>query len=272
MQQYSEFKFHFYGEEFGAYVIDLKVYVPVRRICEALELDPSSQYRRLKEDEVTADEIIQLEVDTAGGKQEANCLDARRLPYWLGGIEASHIKDEEKRKKIIAFKKDMADVLWATYRSYILPEDLLAETDSRLPKVEQEYLQLIAEAEQFRQAIKDGDEHRRALADQVGDLRQRMERLEATLVLDNYINEAQQERFRRMVGALGAVLNAKGQKDAFRDVYRAVYKNFQVPKYSMITTKQWPKVIAFLASWYTNVSLDKKLPGAFTEEDQNSLF
>jgi hypothetical protein len=40
----------------------------------------------------------------------------------------------------------------------------------------------------------------------------------------------------------------------------------------MITTKQWPKVIAFLASWYTNVSLDKKLPGAFTEEDQNSLF
>jgi hypothetical protein len=272
MQQYSEFKFTFYGEEFNAYVIDLKVYVPVRRICEALDIDPSSQYRRLKEDEVTVNEVLQLEIDTAGGKQETNCLEARRLPYWLGGIDASHIKDDDKRKKVIAFKKDMADVLWATYRAYILPEDLLAETDSRLPKVEQEYLHLMADAEQLRQAIKDGEDHRKALENQVGNLQQRMERLEATLVLDNYINEAQQERFRRMVGVLGAALNAKGQKDAFRDVYRNVYKNFQVPKYSMITTKQWPRVIDYLANWYRNISLDKKLPGVFTEEDQTSLF
>lgn len=68
------------------------MYVPVRRICEALEIDPSNQYRRLKDDEVTTEEMIQLEVDMAGGKQETNCLEARRLPYWLGGIDASHIK------------------------------------------------------------------------------------------------------------------------------------------------------------------------------------
>jgi P22_AR N-terminal domain/ORF6C domain len=272
MQQYSEFKFTFYEEEFSAYVIDLKVYIPVRRICEALGIDPSSQYRRLKEDEVTKEQMLQLEIETEGGKQESNCLEARRLPYWLGGIDSARIKDEVKRKKIIAFKKDMADVLWATYRSYILPEDLIAESDSRLPKMEQEYLQLIADAEQLRQAINDGETHRKELETQVGDLQNRMGRLEATLVLDNYINEAQQERFRRMVGALGAVLNAKGQKSAYRDVYRAVYKNFQVPKYSMLTTRQWPKVIEFLVSWYRNVSLDQKLPEVFTEEDQKALF
>lgn len=272
MQSYSEFKFTFYEEVFSAYVVDLKVYVPVRRICEALDMDASSQYRRLKDDEVTAEHMIQLEIDTPGGKQETNCLEARRLPYWLGGIDASHIKDEAKRKKIIAFKKDMAEVLWATYRAYILPEDIIAEADSRLPQAEQEYLKLIADAEQLRQAIKDEEDHRKVLENQVGDLQQRMERLEATLVLDNYINEAQQERFRRMVGVLGAVLNAKGQKNAFRDVYRAVYKNFQVPKYSMLTTKQWPKVIEYLTNWYRNVSLDQKLPGVFTEEDQKSLF
>jgi P22_AR N-terminal domain/ORF6C domain len=272
MQNYSEFKFSFYEEEFNAYVIDLKVYVPVRRICEALEIDPSSQYRRLKDDEVTAEKLLQLEIETEGGKQETNCLEARRLPYWLGGIDASRIKDEDKRKKIVAFKKDMADVLWATYRSYILPDDLLAETDSRLPQAEQEYLQLMADAEQLRQAIKDGEDHRKAIEEQVGDLQNRMGRLEATLVLDNYINEAQQARFRRMVGALGTVLNAKGQKSAYRDVYRAVYKNFQVPKYSMLTTRQWPDVIKFLANWYRNSSLDQKLPGVFTEEDQTSMF
>jgi hypothetical protein len=272
MQQYSEFKFSFYGEEFNAYVIDLKVYIPVRRICEALEIDHSSQYRRLKDDEVTAEQLLQLEIDTEGGKQEANCLEARRLPYWLGGIDASRIKDDDKRKKIVAFKKDMADVLWATYRSYILPDDLIAETDSRLPKVEQEYLQLMADAEQLRQAIKDGEDHRKAIEEQVGDLQNRMGRLEATLVLDNYINEALQARFRRMVETLGAALNARGQMNAFRDVYRAVYKNFQVPKYSMLTTRQWPEVIKFLASWYKNVSLENKLPAVFTEEDQANLF
>ena len=86
------------------------------------------------------------------------------------------------------------------------------------------------------------------------------------------INVAQQERFKRMVATLGATLNAKGQKNAFRDVYRAVYKNFQVPKYSMLTTRQWPKVVEFMTSWYRNVSLDQKLPEVFTEEDQTSLF
>ena len=272
MQSYSEFKFTFYEEEFSAYVVDLKVYIPVRRICEALSIDASSQYRRLKEDEVTAEQMLQLKVETDGGVQQANCLEARRLPYWLGGIDASRIKDEKKRKKIVAFKKDMADVLWATYRSYILPEDLIAESDSRLPKAEQEYLQMVADAEQLRQAIKDGEVHRLELEKQVGDLQNRMGRLEATLVLDNYINDAQQARFRRIVAALGAVLQAKGQKSAYRDVYRAVYKNFQVPKYSMLTTRQWPKVIEFLAGWYRNVSLDQKLPEVFTEEDQQTLF
>lgn len=272
MQHYSEFKFTFYEEEFSAYVIDLKVYVPVRRICDALEIDSSSQYRRLKDDEVTTEQILQLEIETEGGKQKANCLEARRLPYWLGGIDASRIKDDSKRKKIVAFKKDMADVLWSTYRSYVLPEDLLAEADSRLPQAEQEYLHLMTDAEQLRQAIKDGEDHRQAIEDQVGDLQNRIGRLEAALVLDNYINEAQQARFRRMVAALGAVLNAKGQKNAFRDVYRSVYKNFQVPKYSMLTTAQWPKVIKFMTNWYRNVSLDQKIPEAFTEEDQQTLF
>lgn len=69
-------------------------------------------------------------------KRRLLCLWLNRLPYWLGTIDASRIPDADRRRQVVRFQREFADVAWATFRTFrseVLPEGMRAEMDASLP-------------------------------------------------------------------------------------------------------------------------------------------
>jgi hypothetical protein len=122
---------------------DGKVYVSLRRCCEALGIDPDSQRRRLadKERSPWACTVMMTVHDASGRRQEACLVDLDTLPMWLATIDGSRVR-EEVRPKLLDYQRECARVL----REHFLgkpPEDrVLAMLDAirevRLAEIETE--------------------------------------------------------------------------------------------------------------------------------------
>jgi hypothetical protein len=62
-------------------------------------------------DDVIADCLVPVRIETAGGPQEVEALIAWAIPVWLQGIKVSRLAPE-KQPAILAFKREAADVLY----------------------------------------------------------------------------------------------------------------------------------------------------------------
>jgi hypothetical protein len=91
--------------------------VVVRRVCEILGVDFSSQTIKLKSTPWATVVMIPT-VDKRGSKRELFCLHARAVPQWLVTIHASKVKPE-LRDRLIRFQCEARDALadWAYGRS-----------------------------------------------------------------------------------------------------------------------------------------------------------
>ena len=126
----DEYPFTFYNETFSLVLAsDRKLYLPLTRLCEALQIDANAQIQRIRRDEAISDALIQLPLQLTYGEdgavqtRQVLCLWLNRLPYWLGTLDANRIKDDARRQQVIRFKREFAEVAWAAFRSEILPED-----------------------------------------------------------------------------------------------------------------------------------------------------
>src|SRR5260370_717993 len=79
--------------------------------ADALQLERSSQVRRIRDDDVLADQLVPVQVETAGGPQPMEMLTAWAIPTWLTGIKLGKVAPA-KRDAIRAFKREAADVLY----------------------------------------------------------------------------------------------------------------------------------------------------------------
>jgi hypothetical protein len=81
-------------------------------LCDALQLAAVGQARRIRADDVLADQLLLFaQVQTEGGPQAMDVLTARAIPAWLQGIKLGKVAPE-KRTAILAFKREAADVLY----------------------------------------------------------------------------------------------------------------------------------------------------------------
>ena len=96
------------------------MYVPLRPICEYLGLDWSAQFRRLKRDEVLADELTSVAMTTTlvGRRYVSVCLPLEYLPGWLFGIDATRVKPELK-EKILRYRRECYRVLWQAFQGQV---------------------------------------------------------------------------------------------------------------------------------------------------------
>jgi hypothetical protein len=116
----------FYGHQILAVRLpDGRIAAAFQPMCEALQLDRSSQRRRVLEDEAIADQLISVRVTTEGGPQPMAMLTAWAIPTWLTGIKLSRVAPE-KRPAILAFKKEAADALYRHFSH--APAQLAAPT------------------------------------------------------------------------------------------------------------------------------------------------
>ena len=268
----DEFPFDFYGEIFSVVLAsDRRLYLPLNRVCDALQIDANAQAQRIRRDEAISDALVQLPLQVPYGEEGAVqtrqvlCLWLNRLPYWLGTIDANRIKDQVRRQQIIRFKREFAEVAWAAFRSEILPEDMLAELDATAPPAEQQYYAVMDEAAAMRRDL--GQQKER-----LQEVEERLTSLEARLVGTDFINSAQAKQYQDIVAILGAMLQKKG-KGNYATVHAEVKKQFKVPSYQLIPEKDFPKLVNYLTRWYERLTPPgTPLPEVFTQPEQRRLF
>lgn len=268
----DEFPFDFYGEIFSVVLAsDRRLYLPLNRVCDALQIDANAQAQRIRRDEAISDALVQLPLQVPYGEEGAVqtrqvlCLWLNRLPYWLGTIDANRIKDQARRQQIIRFKREFAEVAWAAFRSEILPEDMLAELDATAPPAEQQYYAVMDEAAAMRRDL--GQQKER-----LQEVEERLTSLEARLVGTDFINSAQAKQYQDIVAILGAMLQKKG-KGNYATVHAEVKRQFQVPSYQLIPEKDFPKLVNYLTRWYERLTPPgTPLPEVFTQPEQRRLF
>lgn len=100
---------NFYGDVIQAVRVGEKVWVVVKRVCEALGLAFAAQSVKLREKPWACVSLIETH-DTSGRVQEAFCLSLDSLPMWLAGIEPSRVKSEA-RDKLIVYQRECKRVL-----------------------------------------------------------------------------------------------------------------------------------------------------------------
>ncbi|MCB0108278.1 MAG: ORF6C domain-containing protein [Caldilineaceae bacterium] len=268
----DEFPFDFYGEIFSVVLAsDRRLYLPLNRVCDALQIDANAQAQRIRRDEAISDALVQLPLQVPYGEEGAVqtrqvlCLWLNRLPYWLGTIDANRIKDQVRRQQIIRFKREFAEVAWAAFRSEILPEDMLAELDATAPPAEQQYYAVMDEAAAMRRDL--GQQKER-----LQEVEERLTSLEARLVGTDFINSAQAKQYQDIVAILGSMLQKKG-KGNYATVHAEVKKQFKVPSYQLIPEKDFPKLVNYLTRWYERLTPPgTPLPEVFTQPEQRRLF
>ena len=88
------------------------VWVVVRRVCEALGIDPEAQRQRLTDPEMSpwATTCLRQAVAADGKSREIFAVDLDSLPMWLATISPKRVRPEA-RNKLIAYQRECARVL-----------------------------------------------------------------------------------------------------------------------------------------------------------------
>lgn len=89
-----------------------RVWVVVKRVCEALGVDPNGQQQRLRDGDrcAWATTCMTHAVLEDGRNYEMFCVDLDTLPMWLATIDVGRVRPEA-REKLIAYQRECARVL-----------------------------------------------------------------------------------------------------------------------------------------------------------------
>ena len=104
-------KVNFHGDELWAIEKDSKVWVPLRRPCEALGLDEEGQRQKLKKQPWATTCLMQAVADD-GKNREMFCVALESMPMWMATIEPTRVKGGDRIKaKLIAYQCEAAKAL-----------------------------------------------------------------------------------------------------------------------------------------------------------------
>ena len=277
----QQFVFEFYQSKFPMYdASDHRLYLALNDLCRALGLKNDAQRRRVLEDPALEGCSTTLEVETPYRDtvrvQQALCLWVERLPYWLGTLEISRVKPELV-ERIVLYKREMADALWAMYRSDILPSDILAELDTRVPLERKRYLQAADELAELRRELGGVGEHMQQVDRRLGDIHERLSVIEARYV-GVPVNSEQQAHIKKMVAAVAMAFydtddgKKRGKGACFAAVWNNLKERFNVADYPELAADQMPAIVDYLKKRYSHFAPGLPFPSAFLRGDQKNLF
>ena len=253
----------FYGDEIVTVLVEvkgqLKIYVPIRAICEHLGLNWAGQLQRLRRDEILGKALSVCVIHTDRlGTREAICLPIELLPGWLFGIDANRVK-LELRPKMIIYKGECFNRLWEAYQA-----DALPLVDLK-PIQADETIKILEQVRQNALAVVRLTEEQIALTNQVAaqglrldraslivrDIRTRLEVVEKRTAPPVFIRDDQAAQIFNQVKALAEFLTSKdNSKDHYGAVFGAIYRQFDISSYHRVRQGQFEAVMKFLADWH----------------------
>jgi hypothetical protein len=86
--------------------IDGIVYVPMKQVCDALELPWEAQRQRIQSSEIMSEGTLITQVSSGGGLQEQLCLPLKLARVFLLTIPAERIRNADARARVLAWQKE----------------------------------------------------------------------------------------------------------------------------------------------------------------------
>lgn len=136
----------FHETEIYCPVEEGKIYVAIKPICEALDIDSDAQNRRIKRDEILSQ--LRSQVTAVGRDEKARkmvCLPLEFIFGWIFTIDTSQVKTKAK-ESLINYKKEVYHLLydhfWNNAKSIKRKENMLSESERRIAEMEAKKKQL----------------------------------------------------------------------------------------------------------------------------------
>ncbi|MDF3864200.1 phage antirepressor N-terminal domain-containing protein [Pseudomonas denitrificans (nom. rej.)] len=101
----------FHGANLMLVEHDGQPFVPMKPVVEGIGLDWGGQAKRLSANQSRWG-ISVMEMPSAGGVQQVVCLPLRKLAGWLATVQASRVKDEVVKRRVIEYQEECDDALW----------------------------------------------------------------------------------------------------------------------------------------------------------------
>jgi len=255
----------FHGDEIVAVQQDdAIVFVVFSLLCGNLNLERTSQARRVQRHEVLRSGFATLPIKTEGGIQNMQCLRLDLLPLWLSGVQASRVK-EELREKLIRYQREAAFVLWEAFKPQILAQEpaieptgdaviqelqRIVEMGEAMAQMARQQIELQRQQHHLAQRLDKAGQIVRGMQIDIADIQVRLGTVEDKLHPHAYITDQQAANVANAVKALAEMLTRQKGKNQYQGVYGELHRRFGVSSYTMIRQEQYDAVLAFLEDWY----------------------
>lgn len=247
----------FYEDTITAVRVNENVYIPLKPLCERLQVNWASQRQRINRDEVLSKKIQRVVVTTTHrGKQTMLCLPLDYVNGFLFGINASRVNPEIK-DRLLRYQEDCYRVLAdafvhdkITHRPNPIIDELLNSDD---PMVDT-YKMLMAMANMAREQI---ILRRDVAALQTGQeaLDQRVQLIEANLGdSSRYIDNSQAMQLSQAVKMVALELGKQTGGNEFQGVWGELHRRYQISSYLKLPAVRFDEAIGFLREWWESLT------------------
>lgn len=242
----------FYGDELIAVEVEGEVYVPVRVICDYMELSWSGQRQRMRRDPVLSEALVSVCVthpESERGAREMLCLPLKYLNGWLFGVNANRVKPE-LRERVIQYQRECYDILARAFQARAVER----RGSSSLAGIREMALAIAMMAEQqmaLEGRVATAEERLDKAAMVVGEIGRRLKSVEGKLRPDAYITDEQAAEISLRVKALARLMG--GESAQYQSVFSELYRRFGVASYKLIRMEQYEAVLGFLEEWREEV-------------------
>ena len=225
------------------------IYLALSDICGIVNLAPSSQLRRIRNNEDLADGLVQAAVDTGYGVKAQYFLQLELYPLWLIGVNT--LKATQARGRIQHLKRYLiTEVYTAFARVTNLPEtssraieDLrdLDQIEHALTDMDSRQKQIEESQARARHAWRDLDTRVRALEEQRTDA----------------ITDAQRGYLYTIVQAWGqarAAQDPESSRNPYAACWATLKARFRLSRYEDLPMREYPTAVAFVRDAYRQLT------------------
>jgi hypothetical protein len=249
----------FYGDVINGALVriadEVRVYVPLRPLCEFLGLSWSGQRERTMRDEVLADVVRFVRVtrtNSAGGNPNVLCIPLEFLPGWLFGISTQRVKGEY-REKIIRYRRECYQHLWKAFKFDIL-QSLAVAPPAVQPSGAVLAYELATAVQNLAREQMELEGRMRQAAQWAKGIESRVTALELRLQPDERISEAQAAELAAHVKTVAQALESKGTTNGYQRVYGELYRRYGIGTYRALPQDKLAEALAWLRGWYDELA------------------
>jgi len=259
--------FEFDGDTLLITLFEGRPYVAIKPISDSLQIDWSSQYQRIQDDDVLDAEQRLLNFARPDDIQERPmvALPLEFLHGWIFGISTKRLRrpTPEQKNKIQKYRRDCFRVLWETFGARSRTQQVVSEPSSYMAALTLIRDQSLAVAQMADEQIRMSYEVTRAharldtAAEVVGDMRRRLTAVERRVMPYETITEEQADDIKLAVQRLGELLTrnaANASKDKkiqnyYQGIFVEIHNLTGAPRYNLIRQERYRQVMEVLMRW-----------------------